>query len=200
MPSVRRRQLILLSLCAIGANLNCGGGLSPAEYPDVKLRATSVQLDLTDPRKNLDMPISEPMRMDRGVEDTYLQQVPTNFEAWAKEKVEKLISGSGPALRVHVEVRRSDVTFYNDPQRGDFTRYDVVLGFRVTTASGALLDKGRGGAWQELPNEKATPTAMRRLHAQTAVAAFDQYFANEETTETINDNVERYLATHPNEK
>ena len=41
---------------------------------------------------------------------------------------------------------------------------------------------------------------MRRLHAETAIAAFDQYFASEETTESINDNVERYLATHPAEK
>lgn len=187
------RRRILATIMACLASVACGGGLAPAEYPDVKLRGKTVSFELNDPRKDLDNPMSEPLIMDRGVSDTYLQRLPAEFEQNAASKLKSLISGAGAELKVVAEVRRCDLTFSNEPHRGDFTRYDVAIGFRVTTASGALLDKGKGGAWQELPTERATSAEMKRLLASTATAAFDQYFADEETLQKINENIERYL-------
>lgn len=189
---IRKRE-VLAAIVAWGVSAACGGSLAPAEYPDVKLRGKTVSFELSDPRTDLDHPISEALVMDRGVSDTYLQPLPGEFEQKAAAKLESLIAGSGAELKVIAEVRRCDLTFTNEPHRGDFTRYDVVFGFRVTTASGALLDKGKGGAWREIPTEKASSAEMKRLLGATTTAAFDQYFSDEETLQTINENIERYL-------
>ncbi len=188
--------LFLLSMQLVA----CGGPPGPAEYPETKLASKSVSMAITDSRQDTFKEISEAPVMNRDESDTYPQPLPDNFETQAKARLQKLTGTSGPKVVVHAEVRRCDVTFYNDKFRGDFVKYDVVLGFKVTTEGGALLDKGSGGLWQELPREEASEQAMRRAYVETAMGAFDKYFASEDTLETINENLERYLATHPNER
>ena len=73
----------------------------------------------------------------------------------------------------------------------------MALAFRVTTQSGALLDKGVGGAFRELPREDATAAQMKGTLRECALAAIDQYWATEETLETLNAQLERYLAANP---
>ena len=41
---------------------------------------------------------------------------------------------------------------------------------------------------------------MQKAYVETAIGAFDKYFASEDTLETINENLDRYLATHPEER
>lgn len=178
----------------------CGGVPDPARYPDLKLTSSELELRLDDPRREFAKPITEPVTMGRGEDDTYPQQLPTTFEAKANARLARLTRGEGPKLQVNTEVRRSDVTFYNDPFRGDFVRYDVVLGFRITTTTGALLHKGSGGSWQELPHAKASSAEMRRVFEEVALAAFDRYFASEDTLEKIEAQLARYLETHPQER
>lgn len=178
----------------------CGGAPSPAEYPEVTLPASGFEIVVNDPRKEWTQPILEPQIMTQGEEDTYAQQLPEGFESRAREHLSRVTGTSGPQLTVTTEVRRSDVTFYNDKFRGDFVRYDVVLGFVVKTPSGALLTKGSAGTWQELPHEQATSHEMRRVFMATAIGAFDKYFADEETLSKIETELERYLQAHPEEQ
>jgi hypothetical protein len=179
----------------------CSSGLEPAEYPEgVQLRAKTIRFELTDPRKTVATPVLEPQVMTQGEDDTYTQRLPPGFQEAAESRLSKLTAGSGPHLVVRAEVRKAEVTFYNDRMRGDFTRYDVVVGFAVTTERGALLDKGRGGSFQELTSEQATEAEMKRVFAATSLAAFDQYFASEEVLDTINEQIGRYLESHPDER
>ncbi len=189
--------MLLVNLALTGA---CASTPAPAEYPDTKLTARSLSLDIDDARKGLFDTYTEAPVMNRNEEDTYPQALPKTFVDKAKQRLAKLSSGRGPKVLVHTEVRRCDVTFYNNEYRGDFVRYDVVLGFKVTTEGGALLDKGSGGLWQELDAAQATSAEMQRVFLETALGAFDKYFASEEVLDAINENLERYLQTHPDER
>ncbi len=193
-----------LSAALLGAALltaSCSTGLEPAEYPEgVTLHAKSITLEINDTRKTVATPVTEPQVMTQGEDDTYTQRLPPGFENAAKSRLAKLTGNSGPNIVVHAEVRKAEVTFYNDRIRGDFTRYDVVVGFRVTSERGALFDKGSGGNWQEMPSEQATGPEMNRMFEATSIAAFDQYFASEDTLDTINEQIGRYLETHPEER
>jgi hypothetical protein len=164
------------------------------------LNGSALTLELEDPRKEWAKPITEPQVMTQGEEDAYPQKLPEDFDALAKERLARVTGTKGPKLTVKTQVRRVDVTFYNDKFRGDFVRYDVVLGFRVVTSTGALLNKGSGASWQELASEQATPAQMKRVFSETAIAALDRYFASEDTLDTINEQIARYLETHPNER
>jgi hypothetical protein len=185
---------------ALSASLTaCGGSSAPAEYPDVKVAARSLTLTLTDSRKKWTDPITEMETLDRTQSNTYAQKLPSDTEQQLRARLVRVTGGKGPELQISAEVRRGDVTFYND-SRGDFARYDVALGFRVTTRSGALLDKGKGGAWREIPSDQADSKTLARTFAEATIAAMDQYWASEETLEKINEQLTRYLQTHPDER
>jgi hypothetical protein len=187
--------LLLTGLALVG----CGGSTGPAEYPEVKVACRALNLTLTDSRKKWTDPITEMETLDRTQSNTYAQKLPGDAESQLRARLVRVTGGTGPELSVAAEVRRADVTFYND-SRGDFARYDVALGFRVTTRTGALLDKGLGGAWREIPSDQASPKTLARTFAEATHAAMDHYLASEETLETLNAQIERYLQTHPEER
>lgn len=191
---------LALGLCTWAACVGCGGPPAPAEYPDVTLQVSGFRIVVDDTRKEWAKPITEPQVMTQGEDDTYPQQLPDGFEARARQHLAKVTGQSGPELTVNMQVRRADVTFYNERYRGDFVRYDVVLGFVVKTPSGAMLTKGSSGHWQELPSEQATSEEMRRVFMATAIGAFDKYFADEGTLSKIETELARYLDAHPNER
>jgi hypothetical protein len=95
-------------------------------------------------------------------------------------------------------VERADLTFRND-SGGDAVRYDVSLAFRIETKDRLLIQKGKGHSAQELPADEATPEEMQRVFLVAALNAFDQYFAEEDTLERLNANVDSYLKSHPDE-
>jgi hypothetical protein len=179
--------------------LGCGGSNAPAEYPDVKLSAKTLELTLTDGRKKWTDPITEMETLDRTESNTYAQKLPASAEAELRSRLQRVTGGKGPALQVSCEVRTGDVTFFNTID-GDFARYDVGLGFRVTTQTGALLDKGQGRAYRQIPSDQANSSTLARTFEEATLAAIDQYWASEDTLQKINEQLERYLQTHPDER
>lgn len=195
------RYPIRTTLVAIAAllALGCGGSNAPAEYPDVKVSAKTLELTLTDGRKKWTDPITEMETLDRTESNTYAQKLPASAEAELRSRLQRVTGGKGPALQVSCEVRRGDVTFFNTID-GDFARYDVALGFRVTTHTGALLDKGQGRAYRQIPSDQANSSTLARTFEEATLAAIDQYWASEDTLQKINEQLERYLQTHPEER
>lgn len=173
--------------------MGCSTGPQPAKYPDLKLNVISLELTIDDPRKRLYDTVTESSDVTELGEERYSQQLPSTFEQAAVQRLAKISSGDGPNLKVIATVRQADVTFRNE-LRGNFARFDVRLSFKVTTQSGALLDKGRGVAWQELPEREMNAESLAGTYRATALAAFDQYFADEEILRTINSQLARYQA------
>jgi hypothetical protein len=191
---------VLPSLLLGGLVSACGGSPGPAQYPEVKVACHSMTLTLADSRKKWTDPITAMETLDRTESNTYAQQLPKDAEQQLRARLVRVTGAKGPELQVAAEIRRGDVTFYNDFERGNFARYDVVLGFRVTTRTGALLDKGSGGAWREIPEDQASSKNLQRAFSEATIAAMDQYWASEETLEKLNEQLDRYLQTHPEER
>jgi hypothetical protein len=177
--------------------LGVGCGSSQLQYPDVQLRTAGLSEDLVDPRRERVTELSQRPPLYRDETETFPLDFPkAEYKAVTAERLARLALGEGPAIQVHTEVRRADVTFLND-YRGDFVRWDVELGFQLTTHSGAALHRGKGVAWLEIPKEEATDEEMRRLLLSTAVDAFDRFFADARTLETINSNLREYNERRP---
>jgi hypothetical protein len=188
-----------LSVGAALFALACGGSGGQAQYPELKVSAKVLELTLIDSRNKWTDPITEMETLDRTESNTYAQKLPANAEAELRSRLQRVTGGKGPELRVSCEVRRGDITFFNTID-GDFVRYDVGLGFRVTTSTGALLQKGQGRAYRQLPSDQVNAQSLARTFEEATVAAMDQYWASEDTLEKINEQLERYLQTHPNER
>lgn len=183
-------------LVLVGLATHCGVPAQDAEYPELKLRARSLRLDLEETRKEVLETITEVSKLYRNEQVTYPQPLAPGFEAGARERLDRLTGGSGLELVVVTQTERVDLTFRNDMD-GDTVRYDVTLAFRITTTDGKLLQKGKGTSSHELPAKEATPEEMKRVLLVASLNAFDQYFALEDTLERLNGNIDAYLKAHP---
>lgn len=194
------RLLVTLFLIALVSSA-CGSSVAAndAEYPDMKVRSPVLELVIEDPRKAIAQTFDRPGEVYRDESVSAPQKLPDGFEQKAIERLSRITGDGGLNLKVVTSVERADVTFSND-FRGDMTRYDVKLKFRVTTEEGTVITKGSGQTSQELPNEEATAGEMRRVFLATALNAFDQYFASEDTLEKINAKVDAYLRANPDEE
>lgn len=191
----RRALAVGLSLLAV----QCGGvPAQDAEYPDTKVRSGVMALEIEEARKEVLETIREVNKLYRNEQVTFTQPLPPGFESGTRSRLDRLEGGSGLELRVRAIVERADLTFRNDSD-GDAVRYDVSLGFRIETNSRKLIQKGKGHSSQELPANEATAEEMQRVFLAVALNAFDQYFADEDTLERLNANIESYLKTHPDE-
>ncbi|HEX2733060.1 MAG TPA: hypothetical protein VHM70_15730 [Polyangiaceae bacterium] len=199
----KRFVAICVRLCLLlgtaGLAPCCTNSASGVEYPETKVNGRSFELQLTDSRKKLFDRFAEMVSLDRGDELTYPQALLPDAKAQLQARLTRVSAGHGPVLKVQAEVRRCDVTFYNSID-GNFARYDVVLGFRVNAPSGAMLVKGSGGAWRQIPEDQVNEKTLERALAEATSAAMDQYWASEDNTEKLNDELERYLQTHPNDR
>lgn len=180
--------------------LGCGGvPAEDVEYPDMELHTKMLGLEIEDPRKEVLEPILVDGTQYAKEKVTFPQPLPAGFEAGARERLDRLAGSGGLNLVVTTLVDRADVVFWNDHD-GNHTRYEVTLAFRITTQKGLLIQKGKGSSAQELPSEEATPEEMKRVFLVAALNAFDQYFADEEMLERLNQNIDAYLEQHPDEK
>lgn len=179
--------------------LACGGvPAQDVEYPDLKVRSKMLGLELEEQRKEVLERIDVDGTQYKNEKVSFPQPLPDGFEAGARERLDRLAGGSGLDLVVTTLVQKADVIFWNDHD-GNHTRFEVTLGFRITSKDGLLIQKGKGSSAQELPSEEATPEEMHRVFLVAALNAFDQYFAAEETLERLNQNIDAYLKQHPDE-
>lgn len=192
----------LACVCLAGSAITpiaCGGvAAQNAEYPDVQVRAAVMELSIEEARKEVLERVTVVNKMYQGEQRTFSQPLPDGFEAGVRKRLDRLTGKRGLEVNVVVSVVRADLTFQNDID-GDTARYDVTLALAVKTEGGTTLQKGKGSSLQQIPAKEATDKEMQRVFLVAALNAFDQYFADEETLERLNANIESYLKSHPDE-
>lgn len=166
----------------------CSGG-GPAAYPDVKLNSAHLELLLTDHRTGSISTMKEPSALERDESLTYAEEFPAHaVSAQLKERLARLQSNGGSKVVFHVFVERADATIFSH-YVNEFVKYDVTLRVEVRTESGQLLNRGKTSAWRQLPREEASDARRKQAHTEAAVAAFDQYFADEDRLNAVNENL-----------
>jgi hypothetical protein len=176
-----RFSLLAALLLTLACAKNTGSVHGAAEYPsDVKLQANSLALTLADPRRQEDIP-----------DGRYRLALSGDFEQEASQRLQGILSKNGLDLQVTVNVVRADHEGI-DTQQGRKVRIDVGLKFALIGPDKTVIKNGRGNSWAEIPEEQATPEEIAKVLRETALNAFDQYWADAETLERINENIATY--------
>lgn len=144
----------------------------PREYPHVQIASRGVQLQVLDQR---------PAQTDPTLQELSL---PAGFEARARARLEPLLAGAGPELRVVVSVAQLEALELVDA-RGEMTRVVCRLELEIG-ASGSVLRRAETQSTADLPRDEATAEEIAVVLDATAIDAFDRYFANQRTLEALN--------------
>lgn len=169
-----RRALLPAALTVLGA---CAGTPrevhEPRAYPETKLAASSVALQVIDHRP---APV-DPQRRQL--------LLPADFEAEALRRLTQMLAGQGPALHVTALVNAGDAADLTD-SRGELTRVSVALGFEVKVVGGPLLRRSEAQSTADLHRDEVTPEELALLLRSTSLDAFDRYWASAQTTAALN--------------
>jgi hypothetical protein len=165
--------------------LACSGN-GAIVYPDVKLDSSKLDVVLEDHRAGKIAQIKAPRALERDETETYAEVFPTDrVVSHIRERLHRLQSSGSTPLLFLVSVERADATLFSH-YTSEFVRYDVTLRVEVRTEKGQMLNRGTTSAWRKIPKEEATDTRRTETHVEAALAAFDQYFADEDRLEAIN--------------
>lgn len=156
----------------------------PREYPALRIQATTLELQLIDPRPSPTQP------------GTHILSMPSGFEAALRDKLRAQLAGKGPALRVAVTVAAADEIELVDA-RGEMTRVLVRFDVEVAIEGGPVLIRAETQSTSDLPREEATLEELTIVLEATAHDAFDRYFASEATLERVNREIARHLQRQP---
>lgn len=177
---MRRFALLCSLLLTPACAHNTGSIHSSADYSEFKLDAKSLQLSVGDTRTQDDVPDGQ-----------YRLNLPGSFETEASSRIRGMASGQGLDLKLVVKVGRADHANI-ETQQGERTRVDVALNFELVGPDGTVIKHGTGGAHSEIPVEQASPEEIDKVLRETALSAFDQYWADEDVIERINGNIATY--------
>lgn len=151
----------------------------PRTYPEAKLAASAISLEVIDGR---------PAPVDPQSRQLLL---PPDFEGVARERLTRMLAGQGPALQVTTFVTGGDAVDLADA-RGELTRVSVALGFEVKVQEGPLLRRAESQSTADLPRDEATAEELQLLLRSTSLDAFDRYWADARTTATLNQDLAAY--------
>lgn len=180
-PSPMKRHWFLVLLLQATC---CGSGA--IEYPDVKLASANLDVLVEDQRTGPISSVKAPRALERDERETYAEVFPAErVAAKLQERLGSLRSSGRTPLLFVVSVQRADATLFSHYTE-EFVRYDVTLKVEVRTGTGQILNRGTTSAWRKLPKEQATDEIRTNTHVEAALAAFDQYFADEERLEALN--------------
>jgi hypothetical protein len=155
-------------------------------YPDVKLDSAKVEVIIDDHRAGKISSIKAPRALERDESETYAEVFPTDrVVSHLRERLQRLQSSGSTPILFSVSVERADATLFSH-YTSEFVRYDVTLRVEVRTEKGQMLNRGTTSAWRKIPKEEATDARRTETHVEAALAAFDQYFADEDRLEAIN--------------
>jgi len=151
----------------------------PRPYPETKLSAGSVTLEVVDSRPAPTSPEERQLLL------------PSDFEATALSRLNRMLGGQGPALEVIAYVNDGAALEIAD-QRGEMTRISVKLDFEVKVKDGPQLRRATAESSSDLPRNEATPEEINLLLRSTSLDAFDRYWANDKTTTALNGDLASY--------
>jgi hypothetical protein len=120
--------------------------------------------------------------------------LPSDFESVALGRLQRMLSGQGPALQVTTLVNGGEAVDITD-SRGEVTRVDVALGFEVKIQGGPLLRRAESQSRADLPRDEATPEELALLLRSTSLDAFDRYWADPATTAALNGDLSAYASS-----
>src|SRR5262249_41006988 len=134
-----------LTACALAACASVPREVhEPRQYPETKLAAGAVSLELVD---------SRPAPKSAGTRQLLL---PADFEATALARLKRMLGGQGPALDVIAYVKDGAAEDITDA-RGEMTRISVKLDFEVKVKDGPQLRRAQAGSSADLPRDEANP-------------------------------------------
>lgn len=161
-------------------------GSGAIEYPDVKLNSPNVDVMVEDHRAGKISSIKPPRALERDETETYAEVFPADrVTSHLRERLQRLQSSGNTPLLFSVSVERADATLFSH-YTSEFVRYDVTLRVEVRTEKGQMLNRGTTSAWRKIPKEEASDEKRTQTHVEAALAAFDQYFADEDRLAAIN--------------
>jgi hypothetical protein len=178
---------LCLGLTALAGDVACSVPRQvhePRPYPELRLSSRRLELQVRDQRPRADLP---------SVRQLFL---PRSFEPAAKQRLSRLVGERGPALRVTADVVRADEVGLVDA-RGEMTRVLVKLSFEIAVVDGPLLRRAESQSSSDLPRDEATPEEVDFVLEATALDAFDRYFAERSTLESLQHDLDAYLLKHP---
>jgi len=151
----------------------------PRPYPETKLSAGSVTLEVVDSRPAPTSPTDHQLLL------------PGDFEAAALGRLNRMLGGQGPAIEVIAYVNDGAALEIADA-RGEMTRVSVKLDFEVKVKDGPQLRRAQVESSSDLPRSEATPEEINLLLRSTSLDAFDRYWADEKTTTALNGDLASY--------
>src|SRR6185295_8503310 len=114
-----------------------------------------------------------------------------DFEAAALGRLNRMLSGQGPALDVIAYVNDGAAVDITDA-RGEMTRVSVKLDFEVKVKDGPQLRRAQAASTSDLPRDEATPEEINLVLHSTSLDAFDRYWADVKTTNALNGDLAAY--------
>lgn len=151
----------------------------PRHYPEIKLSASSVTLEVVDSRPAPTSPTARQLLL------------PGDFESNALGRLNLMLNGRGPALDVITYVNDGGAVDITDA-RGEMTRISVKLDFEVKIKDGPQLRRAQAASSSDLPRDEATPEEINFLLRSTSLDAFDRYWADVKTTTALNGDLAAY--------
>jgi hypothetical protein len=113
--------------------------------------------------------------------------LPADYRALVEERLAKVVAGSGPELKMTIEVRRLAAS-----RSGETRRLDVELAFTILDAGGNPLVRGGGQGNKDLFGPAYNGTELDDLHRAACADALDIFLASESNITLING----YVAGH----
>jgi hypothetical protein len=164
-------------LLVASSSVACAGG--GPQYPEVRVATSDLKLLVDDrrPEKSSDFKSLGALERDEKYTFPVLLRADALLQRLEGRVARLRGSGNVPVV-VRIEVQRCDATYFSH-YTDEFVRYDVGLHFEVRGPNGALLGKGKGSAWRQIPREEATEAARAEAQMGAALEAFDLYFAHE---------------------
>ena len=186
----------LLSLPILAACASGGPVHEPRTYPEIKIDAAELNLQVLDRRSVQTEIPGAPSGMYVGETRHDALPVDKSIHQEARQRLARLSSGKGPRLNVQMSIEDATATYSADA-RGEWTRINVLLVFEARAEDGTPIQKGQSESSSELPSDQATPSEVKAELRSTVLDAFDRYWAAESTLNRLKANWQKYQARHP---
>lgn len=160
----------------------------PRAYPSVRINASKLSFELVDHRPNVQaaqlmLPVMAIPKDGEMVEVA----LPADYPALIQDRLAKVVAGTGPELKLTIEVRRLAAS-----RNGDTRRLDVDLAYEILDANGNPLVRGGGQGNKDLLGPPYDSRELDDLHHAACADALDVMLASESNIALINS----YLTGH----
>lgn len=178
------RARFFVACLALGSASSCqpaGRVDRTVVYPEQKVQARELALRVVDQRPAPPVHTRE------------VSQLPADFEARARERLMAVAVGEGEALEVSLHVATAGAFEIVDA-RGEMTRVEVAFDVETRVAGGPTLRRARTQWREDIPRAEAESAEIARVLSETALHAFDRYWASEATIDALNRDLAAYRA------